>query len=112
MTDDEFIHALRQKTRREVARELASPILFSVKPLTLCFVPETNTITPYGDPGSNDEHLTIHCVSWERLYQVLVGEYDLMAAFLDKEIWTNGYLPQVFRLFAVFQPALTTQIPE
>lgn len=112
MTSDEFIRSLRKKTRLEVAREIAAPILFSVNGTTLRFVAAENALTPCPDTTDSDDTLTIHCVSWERLYGVLVGDYALMHAFLDREIWTNGYLPLVFRLFAIFQPALSIQIPE
>ena len=112
MTEAEFIRKLKQKTRLEVAQEFASPILFSVDSVVLQFTPRENNVVQCDIPPDEPDLLTIHCVSWERLFSVLVGEYDLMTAFLDREIWTNGYLPLVFRLFAVFQPALTTRIPE
>ena len=112
MTETEFIRLLKQKTRLEVAQEFASPILFSVNSAVLQFIPAENIITPCDVAPDEPDLLTIHCVSWNRLYEVLVGEHDLMTAFLEREIWTNGYLPLLFRLFAVFQPALTTRIPE
>ena len=112
MTEAEFIRLLTQKTRLEVAQEFAAPILFSVNSVVLQFTLSENTITQCETVPDTPDLLTIHCVSWHRLYEILVGEYDLMTAFLDREIWTNGYLPLVFRLFAVFQPALTTRIPE
>ena len=112
MTDAEFMRLLLQKTRHEVAREIAAPILFSVDSTVLRFEPAHNRLSPYVEDQDTDDQLTIHCISWQRLYEILIGEYDLMPAFLAREIWTNGYLPQVFRLFAVFQPALTTRIPE
>ena len=112
MTETEFIRLLKQKTRLEVAQEFASPILFSVNSTVLEFTPAENSITRCAATPDEPDLITIHCVSWDRLYSILVGDYDLMAAFLDREIWTNGYLPLVFRLFAVFQPALTTRIPE
>ena len=112
MTETEFIRLLTQKTRLEVAQEFASPILFSVDSDVLQFSPRENSVERCDFTPDKPDLLTIHCVSWSRLYAVLVGEYDLMTAFLDREIWTNGYLPLVFRLFALFQPALTTRIPE
>lgn len=112
MTESEFIRLLTQKTRLEVAQEFASPILFSVNSALLQFKPSENSIESCDTTPDEPDLLTIHCVSWSRLYEVLIGEYDLMTAFLDREIWTNGYLPLVFRLFAVFQPTLTTRIPE
>lgn len=112
MTETEFIRLLKQKARLEVAQEFESPILFSVNSVVLQFSPRENTFTHYDATPDEPDLLTVHCASWQRLYEILVGEYDLMSAFLDREIWTNGYLPLVFRLFAVFQPALTTRIPE
>ena len=112
MTETEFIRLLKQKTRLEVAQEFASPILFSVDSAVLQFTPVENSLERCDTHPDEPDLLTIHCVSWQRLFDVLVGEYDLMTAFLDREIWTNGYLPLVFRLFAIFQPALTTRIPE
>ncbi|MCY4096623.1 MAG: hypothetical protein OXG05_16050 [Gammaproteobacteria bacterium] len=112
MTETEFIRMLKEKTRLEVAQEFASPILFSVDSVVLQFTPVENDIARCDTEPDEPDLLTIHCVSWQRLFDVLVGEYDLMTAFLDRDIWTNGYLPLVFRLFALFQPALTTRIPE
>ena len=112
MTEIEFIRLLTQKTRLEVAQEFASPILFSVGSVVLQFTPAENSIVRSDKTHDEPDLLTIHCVSWERLYGVLVGNHDLMAAFIAREIWTNGYLPLVFRLLAVFQSALTTRIPE
>ena len=112
MTESEFIRLLIKKTRLEVAQEFASPILFRVNSVALQFTPIENVIAKCDAEPDEPDMLTIHCVSWSRLYEILIGEYDLMTAFLDREIWTNGYLPLVFRLFAVFQPALTTRIPE
>ncbi len=112
MTETEFIRMLKQKTRPEVAQEFAAPILFSVDAVVLQFTPVENSISRCSTTPDQPDLLTIHCASWQRLFDVLVGEYDLMTAFLDKEIWTNGYLPLVFRLFAIFQPELTTRIPE
>ncbi len=112
MTDIEFMRLLTQKTRLNVAQEIASPILFSVDAVLLRFVPEENSIARCDAKADHIESPTIHCVSWAKLYGVLVGDYDLMDAFMAQEIWTNGYLPLVFRLFAVFQPTLTMRIPE
>ena len=112
MTDTEFMQLLPQKTRIDVAREIASPILFSVDAQLVQFEPSENRCSPCDAHDDTDDTPTIHCVSWQRLYDVLVGNYDLMPAFIDREIWTNGYLPVVFRLFAVFQSELTTRIPE
>ena len=112
MTETEFQRLLTQKTRLDVAQEFATPILFSVNSSVMCFNPAQNHLEPYTEPVDQPDLLTLHCVSWERLYGILIGDHDLMEAFLAREIWTNGYLPLVFRLLAVFQSALTTRIPE
>lgn len=112
MTKTEFIVALQEKARLDVAQEIASAILFSVNDSMLQYEPAKNVIFPVATDANLPETLVIFSESWDTLYGVLVGEVDLMDAFLKRSLWTNGYLPIVFRLFAVFQSSHTLRIPE
>ena len=111
MNSSEFMQKLQAKTRPEVAREIPSEILFSVGSLTLRFDPQANQFTT---EEKSESHLLpeLHSHSWQRLYDVLVGEYSVMDAFFDRSFWMNGYLPMLFQLQALFQPTLSTQLPE
>lgn len=112
MTEFEFIAALKEKARLDVAHEIATAILFSVGDSVLRYEPQNNVIKPVATTAELPETLVIHSDSWQTLFGVLAGEIDLMEAFLNHTFWTNGYLPIVFRLLAVFQSSLTLRIPE
>ena len=112
MTDEEFQLSLSNQLRSDVAKEIAGAILFCVAGTKVRFDPKECAFSQSVDNTADSSIPVIYCLSWQRLHDVLVGKYDLMQAFLDREIWTNGYLPVVFRLFAVFQTGLTIRIPE
>ena len=112
MTEVEFQQKLSERTRLDVAKEIAGAILFKVGGSEVRFNPVDNSFKSEDANKSDSSIPVIYCVSWQRLHDVLTGEYDLMKAFIDHEIWTNGYLPVLFRLFAVFQSGLTIRIPE
>lgn len=112
MTKDDFQHELKAHTRLDVAKEIAGEILFSVNEETVRFNPLVNAFTTEAHPNESAEIPTVHGSSWQLLHDVLTGSYDLMQAFSDRDIWTNGYLPVLFRLFAVFQTGVGIRIPE
>ena len=102
---------LQARTRPEVAREIPTEILFCVSEETLWFYPQSNHFDRK-HPPTNDVLPELHAQSWQQLHDVLIGEYSIRDAFFDRAFWMNGHLPMLFQLQALFQPELSTQLPE
>lgn len=111
MNMNEFSRSLQSRTRPEVAQEIPTAILFSVDDQTLRFEPQTNDFAVSIGIG-NGEIPVLHAASWQSLHDVLIGKFALLDAFKDRAFWTNGYLPLLFTLQALFQPDLSSRLPE
>lgn len=112
MKKEEFVSKLSERVRDNVAEYLFQDVVFNVQDEFVLFQPLTRCLSDVGGNAINSELPTVHGSSWRLIYDIMIGDAELLDAFQSKQISTNGYLPQLFVLMIVFQPTRSAQIPE
>ena len=112
MNKEEFVAELRERVRDNVAEYLFQDVVFNVEDEYVLFQPLTRQFREIRGDDLNSELPTVHGSNWQLIFDIMIGDAELLDAFQSKQISTNGYLPQLFVLMIVFQPTRSAQIPE
>lgn len=112
MKKEEFVSELSERVRDNVAEYLFQDVVFNVQDEFVLFQPLTRSFSDIKGDDLNSTLPTVHGASWRLIYDIMIGDAELLDAFQSKQISTNGYLPQLFVLMIVFQPTRSAQIPE
>lgn len=112
MKKEEFVSELSNRVRDNVAEYLFQDVLFNVQDEYVLFQPLTRQFSEVRGDDINSQLPTVHGSNWRLIFDIMIGDAELLDAFQSKQISTNGYLPQLFVLMIVFQPTRSAQIPE
>ena len=111
MTRAEFIAAVKETAIPARTRIHKESILFNVEGDVIRFTPVSMSFDEGVESSQDCLVPEFHCESWNLLLQVLHGNANLDEVVRDGKFSTNGYLPLVFTVLALFQQTLAEQPP-
>lgn len=111
MTRAEFIAAVRETAIPERTRIHKESILFNVGGDVIRFTPASMSFDEDAESSHDCLEPEFFCENWNLLLHLLHGNASLDGAFRDGKFATNGYLPLVFTVLAMFQQTLAERPP-